>query len=264
MDHPFYLAGTIHALSSTDWPLPKPYMEALNNSQRLVFEMRYDPKSDFPDKFALTACYKKGDDIRRHIHKQTWEFLAKQYGYSHFFEFPWSIGKHQMAGVEELKPWAVAWMIWGVRGYSDVYGAHGVDNKMDYHARRLGKETAGLETVDEHIAVVAGFTDIESELLLLDAIVRGDKRRDDYNQYRAAWRKGDIAKMWELDQRQRKLNPGAEARLLDSRNVKWIPKIRAEIATGKPTMILVGASHYLGYNGLLKLLEKQGYKLEQL
>src|SRR4051794_23314524 len=76
IDHPFYLAGTVHALSGSDYPLPKPYEEALRNSQRLVFEIRFDPQSDFPDKFALGACYKKGDDIRHHVHPQTWQFLA--------------------------------------------------------------------------------------------------------------------------------------------------------------------------------------------
>jgi len=169
-----------------------------------------------------------------------------------------------MAGIEEMRPWAVAWMIWGVRGYNDVFNRWGVDNYIDFQARRMGKETAGLETSDEHVAVLSGMSDTESELLLLDAIVRGDKRKDDYNEMRAAWKKGDIDKMWELDQRERKLNPGAEARLLDMRNVKWIPKIKAEINSGKPTAIVVGTGHYPGYNGLLKLLEHQGYKIEQL
>src|SRR6202011_2965302 len=163
-----------------------------------------------------------------------------------------------------LRPWAVAWMVWGIRGYNDVFDVHGVDNHLDFQARRMGKETAGLETSDEHVQVLAGMSAIESELMLLEAITRGDKRRDDYNQYRAAWKKGDIATMWELEQRTRKQNPGAEARLLDMRNVKWIPKIKAEINTGKPTSIVVGAAHYPGYNGLLKLLEHQGYKVEQL
>ena len=264
VNHPFYLVGTIHALSGSDYPLPKPYDEAFRNSQRLVFEIKPDPQSDFPDKFALATCYKKGDDIRKHVHPQTWQFLGKQYGYSHFFEFPWSIGNHRMAGIEELRPWAVAWMIWGIRGYNDVFNEHGVDNHMGYQGRRAGKELAGLESTDEHIQVLAGMSDIESELLLLDAVVRGDKRRDDFNKMRAAWRKGDIDTMWELGLRERKLNPGADARLLDVRNVKWIPKIKAEINSGKPTSIIVGAGHYPGYNGLIKLLERQGYKIEQL
>ena len=263
VDHPFYLCGTIHALAGSDYPLPKGYDEALKNSERLVFEIRDDPKSDFPDKFALAACYKKGDDIRKHLHPQTWAFLAKQYGYSHFFEFPWTMGSHHF-DIQELRPWAIAYMIWGVRGYNDVFNSHGVDRHLDFQGRRMGKETAGLETTDEHVEVLAGMSDIEAELMLLDAIVRGDKRRDDYNQMRDAWKKGDIDKMWELALRERKLNPGAEARLLDMRNVKWVPKIKAEINSGKPTAIIVGAGHYPGYNGLLKLLEHQGYKIEQL
>jgi uncharacterized protein len=264
VDHPFYLMGTIHALAGSDYPLPKPYDEALKNSQRLVFEIKPDPKSDFPDKFALAACYPKGDEIGRHIHKETWAFLAKQYGYSHFFEYPWSFGKHYMSGIQELRPWAVAFMIWGVRGYNDVFNTHGVDNHIGYQGRRTGKELAGLESTDEHIQVLAGMSDTESELLLLDAIVRGDKRREDFNKMRAAWRKGDIATMWDLMQRERKLNPGAEARLLDMRNVKWVPRIKDEIHSGKPTTIIVGAGHYPGYNGLLALLGRQGYQIEQL
>ena len=264
IDYPFYLVGTVHALSGSDYPLPKGYDEALRNSQKLIFEIKPDPKSDFPDKFALAAAYPKGDQIGRHVHPQTWQFLAKQYGYSHMFEFPWSIGNHRLAGIEQLRPWAVAYMLWGIRGYNDVFSTHGVDNHLAYQGRRMGKELAGLETSDEHVAVMAGMSDTESELILLDALVRGDKRRDDYNKYRAAWKKGDIATLWQLDQRERKLNPGGEAKLVDLRNVKWIPRIKQEIKTGKPTAIIAGASHFPGYNGVVALLEHQGYKLEQL
>src|SRR6266404_8281659 len=44
---PFYLVGTIHALSSHDYPLPAGYNQALHDSKRLVFEMKPDPRSDF-------------------------------------------------------------------------------------------------------------------------------------------------------------------------------------------------------------------------
>src|SRR5438270_12697537 len=75
VNHPFYLVGTIHALSGTDYPLPKGYDEALQNSQKLIFEIKPDPQSDFPDKFAIAAAYPKGDEIGRHVHPQTWQFL---------------------------------------------------------------------------------------------------------------------------------------------------------------------------------------------
>jgi uncharacterized protein YbaP (TraB family) len=264
IDHPFYLVGTIHALSGNDYPLPKPYDEALRNSQRLVFELQPDPKSDFPEKFDVAATYPKGDDIRHHVHAKTWEFLAKNFKYSEFFGHMWRFGQHHIEGVEQLRPWAIAYFVWGIHGYNDVFGEHGVDHYLAYQGRRSGKEIAALETTDEHIAVLSGMSDIESELILLDTLTRGDKRREDFNQLRAAWKKGDTATMWQLHQRERKINPGADARLLDLRNVKWIPRIKAEINSGKPTAIVAGSAHFIGYNGVVTLLEHQGYKIEQL
>ena len=261
---PFYLVGTIHALSGTDYPLPKGYAEALHNSQRLFFEIQPDPKSDFPDKFDVAATYPKGDDIRHHVHPQTWEYLAKNFKYSEYFGHMWRFGKHHIEGVEQLRPWAIAYYVWGIRGYNDVFDEHGVDNHLAFQGRRAGKELGALETTEEHIAVLSGMNDIESELILLDTLVRGDKRRDDYNRMRAAWKKGDTATMWQEAQRFRKINPGADARLLDMRNVKWVPKIRSEIESGKPTAIVVGSGHMLGPNGLIALLERNGYKFEQL
>ena len=44
---PFYLVGTLHALSGKDYPLPKPYVEAIHNSQQFFFEIAPDPKGQF-------------------------------------------------------------------------------------------------------------------------------------------------------------------------------------------------------------------------
>jgi uncharacterized protein YbaP (TraB family) len=261
---PFYLVGTLHALSGNDYPLPAPYTQALRDSQRLLFEISPDPKSDFPKKFVRAAEYPKGDDIRHHVHPQTWEYLAKNFKYSDFFSQTWIIGDHPIEGVEKLRPWAVAYFLWGIRGYNDVFSSHGVDNHLSYQARRMGKEVGGIETSEEHVEVLSGMNDIESELILLDTLVRGDKRKQDYNELRAAWKKGDTAALWANNMRFRKIDPGADVRLLDIRNVKWIPRIKAEMKSGKPTSIVAGAGHFIGPNGVVSLLQKAGYKVEQL
>jgi hypothetical protein len=201
----------------------------------------------------------------RHLHAETWKFLAKNFRISNYLgKKQWTWGDYQFDTVEEMRPWAIAYYIWGVHGYNDIYGAYGVDNHLAYQARRMGKETAGLETDEEHVNVLRGMTEIDSELILLDALIRGDKRRDDYNKVRAAWKKGDIATIWVEEQRFRNESPGASLRLLDERNVKWIPRIKAEIKTGKPTAIVVGCAHFPGPNGVIALLQRAGYKIEQL
>ncbi len=106
--------------------------------------------------------------------------------------------------------------------------------------------------------------DIDAELVLLDALVRGDKRKDDFNAMRAGWKHGDLGPMLADETRQRKLNPGAEMRLLDYRNLRWIPKIEALIKSGIPTSIVVGTGHFCGTNSVIELLQKKGYKIEQL
>lgn len=264
---PFYLVGTVHALSGKDYPLPKAYGQALRDSQRLIFEINPDPKTEreYGRKFAKASLYPKGDNIRRHVHAETWKFLEKNFRISNYLgkkNFRW--GEYLFDSIDEIRPWAIAYYVWDVRGYNDIFAAHGVDNHLAYQARRMEKETAGLATEDEHIAVLSGMSDIESELILLDAVIRGDKRRDDYNKTRAAWKRGDIATIWAENLRFREQNPGADIRLLDERNVKWIPRIKAEMKTGKPTSIVAGTLHFHGPNGVVELLRRAGHKVEQL
>jgi uncharacterized protein YbaP (TraB family) len=262
---PCYLVGTLHALSGNDYRLPNGYYQALRDSKRFVFEMNPNLGDDFDNKFARAAAYPKGDDIRRHVHPKTWQILEVNFKNASLFGRQIKLGNTYIEyGMQQLRPWAIADLFYGVPGYSDVHDYFGVDNYFNRQAKRFGKEVAGLETVDEHVEVLHGMTDVESEITLLETIVFRDKERDDFNRLRAAWRRGDTAGMWTVGQRDRNLNPGGEARLLDLRNLKWVPKIRAELNSGKPTSIVVGAYHMLGPNGLIALLQHDGHKCEQL
>jgi uncharacterized protein YbaP (TraB family) len=52
--------------------------------------------------------------------------------------------------------------------------------------------------------------------------------------------------------------------MVDNRNVKWIPRIEAELKSGKPTAIVAGALHFSGPRSVIALLQKRGYQIEQL
>jgi len=262
---PCYLVGTMHALTSRDFPLAAGYKQALRDSKRLVFEFKPDRKSDFDRKFAAAQAYPPGDDIRRHVHPKTWQIITVNFSRAGLFGKPGRIGDTYLAhGIQQLRPWAIAYQFYPIRGYNDFHGEYGVDNYFAAEGRRSGKELAGLETDDEHVEVLRGMNDIESELMLLDAITHREKARADLKQLHAAWKKGDGPAVWALHQRFRNLNPGADVRLLDIRNVNWVPKVRAEFNSGTPTSIVVGAAHMFGPNGLIALLERNGFKFEQL
>jgi uncharacterized protein YbaP (TraB family) len=81
---------------------------------------------------------------------------------------------------------------------------------------------------------------------------------------RSAWRRGDIDKLWVLDSRLRREAPWIAARLVELRNIMWIPRIEREMASGKPTAIVAGVMHFAGPKSVIALLQKQGYTIEQL
>jgi uncharacterized protein len=250
---PFYLVGSVHSLSGKDYPLPRPVMNAFKESKQVFFE--YDPNLDeeFADKFYDASKLPKGQTIYTKLHPETLKFLQTRFRNSNL----------NFDQVKEWKAWRIA-SIWGIRGWSNISGAYGVDSYLAYHCRRLHKPTGGLESVDEHVEVLGGLSDAESEIMLLDDIVQGDKRRDNYNRVVAAWKRGDVETVWAEERRFRAEAPSISSRLLDMRNLKWVPRIVGLIKQGQPTMIVAGAAHFAGPPSLVKLLELRGYKCEQL
>lgn len=261
---PCYLVGTIHSLSSSDYPLPKPYIQALDDSKRLVFECHFDPTGDYSKRFDKAMSYPATDGVQRHVHPKTWEIISTKFSqHSMIGQDAWLGQVYLRNGIQQLKAWGIAWCFYGIPGYSDL-NADGVDDYLFRKAKMAGKERDGLETEDEHIEVLRGLNDIESELVLLEAWTYREKWRGENKADREAWKRGDTTAIWKSEQRMRNLNPGADVRLLDMRNVKWIPKIRADFDSGVPTSIVVGCAHMLGPNGLVSLLQRNGYKFEQL
>jgi len=262
---PFYLVGSIHALGKSDYPLPAPYEVALKNSKRFVFEFDPNRGAEFERKFEAAAKYPPGTDIRSKIDPQLLAWLCKNI---------WTVkadsrhGKRaRVAGFDSelrYKPWWIAQHLAAPASYSKSSASHGLDNYFVDHAKMAGKEIGGLESVDEHVAVMGGLSDRDSEFMLRDALTQPTDAQKEFNRMYKAWRKGDIAALWAGDARLRNQAPRIAARLVEDRNVKWVPRIEAELKTGKPTAIVAGALHFSGPHGVIALLQKRGYQIEQL
>src|SRR4029450_3552893 len=167
---PFYLVGSIHALSKNDYPLPAPYEIALRDSKRFLFE--FDPKRhvELEKKFEAAGKYPTGQDIRSKIDPELFAWLRRNV---------WSVvsdarrGKHERGGNFDsqfrYKPWWIAQHLVGPVTYSKGSKSslsQGLDNYLVDHALKEKKEIAGLESVDEHVAVMGSLSDHESEFIL--------------------------------------------------------------------------------------------------
>ncbi|HEU0209860.1 MAG TPA: TraB/GumN family protein [Candidatus Udaeobacter sp.] len=262
---PFYLVGSIHALSRKDYPLPKPYEIALNNSHRFVFEFDPTRGSEFQRKFEAAAKYPRGQDLRSKISPELLAWLRKNM----FTIIPEGRGgKGEQLGSFDsqlhYKPWWIAQHLAAPAAYSKTSASHGLDNYFVDNALRTGKEIGGLESVTEHVAVMGGLSDRDGEFILQDALSQPDNGEKEFSRMYKAWRKGDTSALWAGDAHLRTKAPKIAARFVDDRNVKWIPRIEAELKAGKPTAIVAGALHFSGPHSVVALLQERGYKIEQL
>ena len=262
---PFYLVGSIHALSKKDYPLPTPYEIALEDSNRFLFEFDPTRHAEFEKKFEAAAKYPRGQDIRSKVSPELLAWLRKN-----MFTVVADArgGKRQRLGSFDnqlrYKPWWIAQHLAAPAAYSKTSASHGLDNYFVDNAMRTGKEIGGLESVDEHVAVMGGLSDRDGEFILQDALTQPDNGDKEFNRMYKAWRKGDTDALWAGDASLRTKAPRIAARFVDDRNVKWVPRIEAELKTGKPTAIVAGALHFSGPRSVIVLLQKRGYVIEQL
>jgi uncharacterized protein YbaP (TraB family) len=84
-----------------------------------------------------------------------------------------------------------------------------------------------------------------------------------FKQLSAAYKSRNTDKLVEISAEQMKDDKAFAKRLLDDRNVMWVPKIEGLIRT-KPTFIAVGAAHLGGEKGLIKLLRARGYDVRPI
>jgi uncharacterized protein YbaP (TraB family) len=262
---PFYIVGSVHTLSEDDYPLPAPYEIALKEAKRFLFEFDPTRQAEFEKKLNAAAKYPPGQDIRSKIHPDLLAWLRQNI--LTINGDPRRGKKSRIEGFDRglgYKPWWIAQHLVDKSAYSNVTAVPGLDDYFLLRAQKMGREIGGLESVDEHVAVLGGLSDRDGEIMLRDALAPHDNGEVEFNRMRKAWRKGNTAALWAGDRRLRKKAPWIAARFVDERNRKWAPRIEAELERGKPTAIVAGALHFSGPNSIVKLLKKRGYKIEQL
>jgi uncharacterized protein len=262
---PFYLVGSAHTLSEDDYPLPPPYEIALNQAKRFLFEFDPTRQAEFQKKLHAAARYRPGEDIRSKIDPELLAWL--QQNISAVGGKPRRGKKSQATGFDNglgYKPWWIAQHLVDKNAYSNVSVSPGLDDYFLARAQKVGKKIGGLESVDEHVAVLGGLSDRDGEIILRDALTPQKNGAAQRDRMRQAWRKGDTAALWARDARFRRKAPWIAARFVDERNRKWVSRIETELDSGRPTAIVAGALHFCGPNSIVRLLEKRGYKIEQL
>jgi uncharacterized protein YbaP (TraB family) len=139
-----------------------------------------------------------------------------------------------------------------------------VDQYFFRRTQKDGKQVVALETLDFQIGMVTDFSKEEGELLMKSTLKEIDRTRELYGEMVTDWQTGNGAALEKMINESMHDAPVIFKRLVTDRSKSWLPKIE-ELAHGeKNAIIIVGAGHLVGNEGLVELLKKKGWKVTQL
>src|SRR5690606_3635469 len=261
-DNSVYLLGSFHVLRADDHPLSPDVDAAFDDAESLLFEMA--PEEIASPTLALrmgqAALREDGSTLSASLPPATVAKLPR-----------WPQEKGGALSAAGLPPEPVArfepgYGVLRVRR-PDMAGLGldpelGLDRYFGTRATQAGKPTAGLETADQQIAFLDGMDAGEQLQFLDEALDNSLEGNDELEQLHAAWRAGDADGLWNgLAAEMRQRFPDLYRHINVERNDAWLPMLEQRLqAPGEDdTLVVVGALHLLGEDGLVHKLRERGY-----
>lgn len=131
-------------------------------------------------------------------------------------------------------------------------------------AMQKKKAVEGLETIASQIEALDSQPLERQAKLLYETALDPEKGFNDFKKLLEIYKTQNSDALYDLINSQ---FPAADrdfqTRLLDTRNLAWIPKIE-KMMVEKPSFIAVGGGHLGGKNGVINLLRAKGYKIQAI
>jgi len=257
LKHSSYIFGTHHAFPVSFLDSVAGVKEAFASCRQMVGEIAMD------DMTTLTAEIQKAGMMPP---DSTWQMLLTADDYAFVDKQLTEFFGTGLQTLGSLKPFMVN-MAYIVVFYQRMFPHSATNEAADMwfqqRAVERGIPIVGLETVHDQIAVFE-VTSMKSQAADLVCLLKnsGDMERFT-RKLNHLYRSADLTGISGLLREDDPCPSSAEqeAALNDTRNRRWLEKLPA-IMSSKPSFIAVGCLHLIGEAGLLKGLEKAGYKIE--
>jgi hypothetical protein len=263
-----YLAGTAHLVTRDQIPFPSPFYAAYHDSQEVYLEIDVNLSriGGIGMTFKMLKWIRlhrteilcpKGRTVADYLSPDTGQRLKAFYGKDYpkraqmtplFLAF--------MGGLEDMA--------------KQVTTEGGVDEVFATFARKDHKPIRELDdsSVDEVALRVLDemLLDLRREISTrgADAVVEENVLGEKKPIKETMWRDGDPAAIErEIEEMRREL-PALYEKLGPERNRKWLSKLKAVLRGDRNVIVLAGAAHFGGKDGLLQLLQEAGFTVEQM
>jgi uncharacterized protein YbaP (TraB family) len=257
-----YLAGTIHILRPGDYPLPRAYMEAYAKSSVLYFEIDMDDPAETGERLTQEQILQLLVDPQG---RTLTEVLTPE-NYTALRNYM----RGQNLAIEVTNTWSAQALL-GVLYSRDLvlhqgFSADGVDEYIAKRAQQDGKAIHGLESGalhDELARIGTGGDANEAvEAFLHDVSTHRSATR--LYATLTAWRSGDTSAIyWNSIVPMREQAYADYLAIHANRNRAWLPRIEAMLQSPVTEMVVVGAAHMAGEEGVVNLLRQRGYTVEK-
>ncbi|PPE75237.1 hypothetical protein C3942_06075 [Solimonas fluminis] len=249
-----YLLGSVHLLPEDAGQLPDGLEQAYLRSAELIFESDIAALSSPEMQAKLLAAAKAEKPLKASVAPALYERLVRRAA---------DVGM-PMALCEPFRAWfcALSLELFSYQ-HAGFRADLGIDQQFFQRAVQDEKPVRWLEEPQAHLALFIDTTPAQSEQFLsatVDELVEAGTEPEDLLR---TWREGDAEALEQVAGQLKARAPLVYERLLAARNRAWLPRLQAAMDGDKPQMVVVGAAHLYGPDGLVALLRQKGYRIQQ-
>lgn len=256
-DATLYLGGTCHVLRPSDLPLPAEFDVAYSAAKRVVFEtdMARIQSAEMQQIIATRGVFIDGSTLDQALSPEAWAALTK---YCMRNQLP-------LAQLRTMRPWLIAVMLAAIELQKLGVSQEGADAHYFKRAKADAKPVGELETFERQVDYLTGLAGDRPSDLVLNTLTDLDQLDREFPALIAAWRKGDLATLERLMNRELRVKyPDLHRHLIVERNDAWLPVVEKMLGTPEVEFVLAGVGHMPGSEGLVARLRERGCQVEQI
>lgn len=258
-DNHIYLLGSFHMLTEADYPLAPVVEHAFADAESLVFELSPQelgsPK--LGQRMLELAMRHDGTTLQSSLPPAMWQRLAD---YAQRKQLP-------LAQWQSFQAWFVALAItMAEMQEAGLDSSLGLDRYFVERADKAGKPGIGLETGESQLQVFATMNATEQRQALQETLDKLDTFDRETRELHELWRSGDDQALYaRMGRELADTYPELYRRVLLERNRAWMPQVQVLLDkhSRDDALVVVGAMHLLGPDGLVEQLRAKGYEVER-
>lgn len=250
-----YLVGSMHIADDSFYPLRDEYEEAFAEADYLGVEIDISKAADEAQQKMVMdmGMYQDGTTLKDHVSSETYAKLGEVLKESGL----------EANALDAFKPWVAESTLSSLKAAKAGYEASaGIDLYFIQKAVERKIPVIELESYESQLGMFNDFSKELQEKNLKAALDNFDVLDQSVDLMAEMWKTGNEEQLLALTNGFSTDAEYTKAMLID-RNIGMAEKIDGYLKNGKNEeyFVVVGAAHYLGEHGVLKLLEDKGYKV---